>query len=639
MQDCVRKAWWEWSAVIELVADEGCPTLPPPKVFKPKFNLAKLTDYKDSAPASYWGRFPTNKEFPGVSKINPDQLRALAAKYGVTGENLDICLVDLEYGADIGCRGVAREPSFSTNAPSAYEFGPQVSDAIADWVAKGFAAGPFKREEIPDNVTINGIMVKEKPNGSVRIILNLSSPRDRGVNSGINKDEFPAIMSSTPKWVRSLNLVGPGGYMCKLDWASAYKHISVRLADLPLQWFKWLDRYFLETSLIFGGVSSVGIYDRHAKIVLELVLAASGFPRAQVCQHLDDVPAVGLLGDITTFDDTYIQIAEQLGIELAPRDDPEKAFAPSKRGIVFGVCYDLDTWTWAVPAERLARLLNTLHSLLDKESLTGAEVESVAGKLIHVRPLVPGGKFHVDELLKAVSRVRKADPVKIEVEMTPLLRSQLRFWSIVLPACSGRVSIPNLDMGSPAWSIDFFSDAAGGCVTSAGHGLGAVGPDWWVYTPWPRLINDLRQKDPMGKSWGQKLTLLELLGPLFVVSAGAAICRGQDVRVWVDNIGAIDVYRKGYCPKCPITSSVARALAVVAAGIGCRLYVVKIRRCSTPGAIMADALSKAAFRHFLAQWVGPLPDAGKVPRALLRWLLHPRLDPGLGNAILDEILP
>ena len=426
MQNCVEKARRDWSAVLDLVVEEGCPDLPPPKVFKPKFNLAKLQDYKGPAPSSYWGRFPTNKDFPGKSKIDPVQLRALAAEYGVTGDNLDICLVDLKYGADIGCRGAARQPSFSSNAPSAYDFGPQVSDAIAEWVAKGYAAGPFKLEEIPANVTINGIMCKEKPNGSVRIILNLSCPKESGVNSGINKDDFPAIMSSTPKWVRSLNLVGPGGYMCKLDWASAYKHISVRLADLPLQWFKWLDRYFLETSLIFGGVSSVGIYDRHAKIVLELVLAASGFPRSQVCQHLDDVPAVGLLGELCTFDDTYIRIAKQLGVELAPRDDPEKAFAPSKKGVVFGVCYDLESWTWAVPSERLAHLLNTLHSLLDKESLSGAEVESIAGKLIHVKPLVPGGKFHIDQLLKAVSRVRQADPVKIQIEVTPFLRSQLR---------------------------------------------------------------------------------------------------------------------------------------------------------------------------------------------------------------------
>ena len=68
--------------MLDLVVEEGCPDLPPLKVFKPKFNLAKLQDYKGPAPSSYWGRFPTNKDFPGKSKIDPVQLRALAAEYG-----------------------------------------------------------------------------------------------------------------------------------------------------------------------------------------------------------------------------------------------------------------------------------------------------------------------------------------------------------------------------------------------------------------------------------------------------------------------------------------------------------------------------------------------------------------------------
>ena len=395
-----------------------------------------------------------------------------------------------------------------------------------------------------------------------------------------------------------------------------------------------MDRYFVELSLIFGGVSLVGIYDRHANVMLDLVLAATKFPRAQVCQHLDDVPAAGSLNDLLAFDDAYYAIAAELGVRLAPRDDPEKAFAPSKSGIVFGVLYDTATWTWAVPKDRLARLLVALHDLLDKEVLPAHAVESVAGKIIHVRPLVPGGRFHVDQILRAVAQVRKGAS---SVVMTALLRSQLHFWSLLLPTCSGRTSIPDLDRGPPAWAVDFFTDAAGGSMRTAGHGLGGVGPGWWAYTPWSRFINNVDNRDAMGKIFAQKLSLLELLGPLLVVSAGAAVCKGQDVKVWVDNMGAVVIYRKGYCTECPLTSTVARAINVVACGIGCRMYVVKIRRCSNRPAVMADALSKAAFRHFVALWEGPLPDASLIPRALLKWMQRPVEDPALGDRILAEI--
>ncbi len=83
----------------------------------------------------------------------------------------------LEGGADIGCRGTARAATFSRNAASAINCGYQVSDAVASWIQKGFAAGPFEEEEVPAGAKVNGIMTRQKPNGAVRIILNLSAPK------------------------------------------------------------------------------------------------------------------------------------------------------------------------------------------------------------------------------------------------------------------------------------------------------------------------------------------------------------------------------------------------------------------------------------------------------------------------------
>ena len=81
--------------------------------------------------------------------------------------------------------------------------------------------------------------------------------------------------------------------------------------------------YFLELCLIFGGVSSVGIYDRFAKMVLFIVLARSGMPPSLVVQQIDDIvacgPPDGLLVEI--FDKAYTDVAKEIGVELAPRDD------------------------------------------------------------------------------------------------------------------------------------------------------------------------------------------------------------------------------------------------------------------------------------------------------------------------------
>jgi hypothetical protein len=80
---------------------------------------------------------------PGTPSLKIKKLKQWWQALGVSDENRfnRICNYILE-GAEIGCRGAARLPSKSTNAASAYEFGPQVTDAIAEWVKKGYAFGP-----------------------------------------------------------------------------------------------------------------------------------------------------------------------------------------------------------------------------------------------------------------------------------------------------------------------------------------------------------------------------------------------------------------------------------------------------------------------------------------------------------------
>jgi hypothetical protein len=149
-------------------------------------------------------------------------------------------------------------------------------------------------------------------------------------------DDFPAVMSSTAKWLEVLERAGRGCLIMKMDWSDAYKHIRVREEDLNLQWFSWLGMYFMELCLIFGASSSVGNYDRAAKVVLDIVLQISIFPQQLVCQHLDDVYAAAPRGSpaLAMFEATYRDVASQVGVRLAPTEDPDKAFSPCHAGTV-----------------------------------------------------------------------------------------------------------------------------------------------------------------------------------------------------------------------------------------------------------------------------------------------------------------
>ena len=112
-----------------------------------------------------------------------------------------------------------------------------------------------------------------------------------------------------------------------------------------------------------------------------------------------------------------------------------------------------------------------------------------------------------------------------------------------------------------------------------------------------------------GKRLSRKMSALGLVGPLICLAAAPDLCRGVPLRIWVDNAGSVRVWQKGYSTRCALCNTLFKALATVAAALGSRVDIQKIRRCSTPGAVLADALSKGALatvRRFSTEFDWPL---------------------------------
>ena len=193
------------------------------KTFTPKHKeIPILEDYSVVPPKLFWEKFPSLSWEVGrniKSQIKPQALfiHANRINYPDMASVMEI-VNDIKIGCDVGCRGVNLCPSTSTNAPSAYEHGPKVTDSIADGIKKGIMIGPMEEHQIPfDSVKVNGIMVKLKPDSSARIILNLSQGFPFSVNDEVDNNQFEVYMSSTVRWLRSLHMAGRGCFMAKLN--------------------------------------------------------------------------------------------------------------------------------------------------------------------------------------------------------------------------------------------------------------------------------------------------------------------------------------------------------------------------------------------------------------------------------------
>ena len=617
------------------------PPLPAPlqKTFIPKFVLPVVLDYQADPGEVFWEAFPSYRSLGGRPLISPTSLLSIGLASGIANvAGLDVVYQDLLSGANIGCSGTAREPTRSGNAPSCWDFSEHITDAVAGWIQKKFVAGPFLEAELPVSAKVNGIMCRPKPNGSVRVILNLSAPLGVSVNDGIDASEFPTVMSSTGKWLEVLDRAGPGCLMTKVDWSDAYKHLHAPPQDLDLQWFQCLGRYFVELCLVFGAASSPGIYDRAAKIVLDIVLKLSGFPRNMVCQYLDDVCAAAPAGSsaLDSFRACYFAVAEQVGVRLAPEDDPEKAFAPCTVGTVLGVTYDTLAWTWRIPVDKLHRLIVQIDHALVASVLSQQDVWSLVGRIIHYCPLVPCGRFNIHHLIR-INSISKNKRHWVPIDA--LVKRQLSFWKLMLRVSSGFTAIPRPVGRVPAWAMEFFTDAAGGSTASVGLGCGGVSGEWWFFVPWGRKINCGVKWD--SKKLSQKMSALELVGPLICLASRPDVVRNSAVRIFVDNSGSVRIWEKGYSNRCSLCTSLVSAIGTVAAALGCQVAIDKVARCSSPGSLLADALSKAAFVKFhdiasVNAW--PLAvEPGWVPPSILRWIASPSNVGDLGEDVLLDI--
>ena len=617
---------------------------PPRKKFKPKNDLPKLDNYKQGADDSYWGKWPKLNWTKGrqiKSNIDANLLRSLCNQTNYPFPDLmETILHDVEEGAGIGVSNECKVPSKATNAPSAYEQGEKVSDEIASWIKKGFAIGPFKKDEVPFPVVkISGLMTKLKPNGAVRPILNFSNGRPKSVNEGIDSKDYPTIMTSPEEWVRILRRCGRRARFCKCDWGSAYKQIRVKSHEVWMQGFEWLGRVFFELCLVFGRRSSPGIYDRLAKLVLWVCLVLAGFPPHLALQHLDDVCAASPAGCdlVDQFYTTYRDVCEELGIELADPSDKDKAFGPTTCGQVLGINYDTEegvSGTWFLSEEKLTIILIMLEKAISSEELDQRFFKSVCGKLIHLRCFVKDSRFKLGQIILAANQTTDLATL---VKASEWCKSDMFWWKVVLPVYSRRTALPDPDRKPGPMALRSHTDAAGGSVRTWGRGVGmTIFPNIWTFVLWGEKINKGTLTEG-GKSLANVMSAWELVGPLLTLCAAPNTVRAKQVEVMVDNEGSVRMYEKGWTTKCQLCNTLLVAINQVASALGVDLFITKIRRCSNAQAIAADALSKMDMVEFRKC----MPDANKgperVPRVLTKWIESPISDRFLGTKILAEM--
>ena len=328
-----------------------------------------------------------------------------------------------------------------------------VSEAIRKELERGHTSRPFINP--PFRIThCSPIGAVPKPDGSCRLILDLSSPRGDSVNEGIDKDEFSVTYSKFNDAVDIVRGLGPGAFMAKIDVKHAFRICPVNPAQWPLLAFRWEGAFFVDTRLPFGSRSSPLIFNTLADILLWIFVNIIG---VQFCIHyLDDYFCARKLRHLCQEDMHHIQdTCREIGVPLAP----DKVIGPTRIITYLGIQIDAERMVVSLPPDKAKKIRDELLSLI--------------GVLSFACKVIKHGRMFLRRLIDLSTTVTG---LHHHVSLNAEAQADITWWQNFFPEWNGRERIQTPVVTSRA--LELYTDA------DTDLGLGAVFGNKWLYSRW-----------------------------------------------------------------------------------------------------------------------------------------------------------
>jgi hypothetical protein len=620
--------------------------------------IPTLPSYSLPPPQTFWDIFPASP-LPShpVSKIDFLCLKSLAVPLfpQMTTDQVDRTLRtvhELENGSTAPLSHDLPGIRIS-NSRSVIQHGEEFTDTLASWVKKGYVAGPFPAPPVP-NFRSNAMLAIEQK-GKIRIVMDLSSPKNASFNDAVDEIQLEKIsMSTARKFGYSVVDCGSDARMWKWDFQDAYKNIPSPPESFRFQGFRWLGMNWVETQKVFGDKSAVSAFDRLGRSIADMACAISGLPSSLVHRVLDDTPIVtpNSWNKGPEFAIAYEAICKDIGAALAPPCPVhEKSFADTTWGTVLGITFNTQSMSWSLSKEKSGRVLRRIQGPLTGGLLTLLETQKLLGSLNDIGQMCPfltGFRHSLQQFL-----IEFGEDGVSQRPLPTQAKKDLRIWAAGTAAAGKGLPIPHRPTRPSLACITFVSDAAGAqffrqgdrfipyCTdTTRGAASISTTPDGSIWFCarifWPRHFL-LKARDSKDHAYGCKSSTLEAIGILLPLLCCPSDIAGKEVLLLTDNESVVYGWDSRRVQHDVSASIILRSVHIISHFLGCHTEVQHLPRKSTPLAALADELTRSsttkrnqlnAIRHSQS-----LP----IPKELIDWLHNPSEDWELPFRLLSSV--
>ena len=276
-------------------------------------------------------------------------------------------------------------------------------------------------EEVPPTqfCFFNIVFLRPKPNGSWRLILDVSRLNEFLVVHKFAMDTAQVIRNSVPSdsWATSV------------DFSDAFHHLPIHRNYRKFLAFQVGRRRFQYCACPFG-LSPI------PQVFTELCLPVKVYARANwsctVFQYIDDWLFVTASRDRTSeVTHLFIQLCIRLGLTV---NLDKSHLEPSRCLVHLGVAWDFRRATVRPPTDKLQDVVSLATRIRHTSSSPQSLFESLLGKLVSLEKLVPYGRLHYRQLQRfLLASLRKHGRSFVRLRPTTATLDDLRWWSVQAP--------------------------------------------------------------------------------------------------------------------------------------------------------------------------------------------------------------
>ena len=562
-----------------------------------------LSNYDKAPHSSFWNNFPKNVEKTSHSTcVNVQEFENLIStckdkwsfqQKAIAKRSAKV----LKLGNKTKFKNNLKPVFNSVNTKSAFTNGRCITDTIAVWIKKNYVIGPFSSPPFKKFNTSPLMAAVQKT--KVRPILNLSAPKGTSFNDAVDKNHLRKLtMSSAKKFSQTLVRMGKNAKFAKSDVVDAYKLIPSHASEWKYFGFKWLGKFFTDTSTPFGSTAAPAGYDDFGETVTNIAATISETPKNLIHRQLDDVPIVAPESSeiVENFSNVYKSVCKKLNVELAPSCPSfDKAFDASTIGTVLGIRFDSSDMSWKLPEEKWIETTWLLGNFLGKSHSNLLEFQKLHGKINDFAQLaifLKGFRFFQNKFLQQFD-----NNTNISLPIFSELKSELTIWFKCITDSKKGFPIPIITENIPIFFVENFSDAAGAAYTASNksspikddRGAAAI-----------TIVNH-KICCYTSTSWSYKFlskfphnsAIFEAIGMIMPFIEFPEMFAGKFVKCNVDNISLVFNWEKRCTKTDEITFILLQVLHILEYAIPCKIFVDHSPRRSSTETRLVDNLSRA----------------------------------------------